>query len=318
MVVFEKTEFWHVRFIFWGYLVRVVLLFNFSHPFLFWVLIEVNLIFFILVAAKKTYFKESLEKFIPLFLYFIVQSLASFIFVFLCAIEPLSLGALTYNFALTTTMFLKLGLFPFYFWVVEFCYFSDKIQVFLSLVVQKIPFLVFIFRASWNFCLILLFFSSFFSCLLLWGRASLVRLLVFSGIYTTLWVYFSLFQRFFFFFLLFFFYGGVTFLICRLVNFRSWELNRKALFFEFFLLVLFFVGLPPLRFFFFKLFSSAIFLDAAGMVLFFLRWVLAFGAIIGYIKFFFKFFYLPKLAGKQKNNFLVVYISSSFFFFFFF
>lgn len=119
-------------------IVSILMLLNFSHPVFSWVVLEVNVMFVLLAGSSGLISLRGLHKLDPLFYYFMVQRLASFVFLYAVVVESLVSFLDTRSLASLILVF-KLGLFPFHFWVVRFCKCSDEKRSFLVLVPTKIP-----------------------------------------------------------------------------------------------------------------------------------------------------------------------------------
>lgn len=294
-------------YMFFFYMVRILLFLNFSRPFLFWILTELNLLFFIGLMFTLIRFEYKQEIHDLILFYFIIQSLSS---IFFLRDFFFSLDFFIFNSDLIfiLSMMIKLGVFPFFYWVFKVSRFVNVLIFVLILRIQKIPFYLVIF-SSFNEKILFFLLGSFISgSLIIFYSSRIFNLLVCSSVSYRFWIFYLYNYRLFFFLFFFFIYRLVIFFFLRLysINFR-YQKNFVFLL----ILVSFFFGLAPLRLFFFKFFIIYL-LDSNFFlyeIIFF--WFFSFLSLFGYIKFFYKVFF-------SFNNFYLFRDSSFLKIFFFF
>lgn len=300
------------------YVLRILFLLNFLHPILFWLLIELNLLLFIFLCYGSLVIRFLLNS--RLLFYFLIQCSASFIFLLCSIIENYcSFSSLVVSILLIASIFFKMGLWPLHFWVYKFVSSGSVVRTFLVLTIQKLPFLLLIFRGNWSVVTFLIVISRIGSVFLIWNRVAFLSLLVSSSIYTTFWFFSMITHSLYFFFTFYLVYRLFTFYGCTFKDINFFELRESGIVATFIIFMIFLLGLPPLSFFLFKFFSVHIYLTYFSFVFLLLSWVLTFGSIIRYFKFFLNFFFISLKSFKIPNSSSLKFtILTTFFFFFFF
>lgn len=299
---------WFYVFIF--YFFRLNLFLNANCPILFWVMIEINLISFclIILIEKSIYVKMDSTNYI--IYYFIVQSRASILF--LSNYSFLDWGSIfNREHIFLVSMILKIGLFPLFFWIFTLRRRLSFIRLLILLTFQKIPLFSIIYNLNSHRLELILFFSFIRGRLILLYRNNFLFICISSSISYSFILYFFFFFSFKFFlgfFLLYRLFLGSMLMLLRLDS----PLNRQLLFWCF----CFFLGLPPMGLFFFKLlFAQEIyFLFGRLEVLSF--WAFTFLGLMGYLKFFYYSFYRLEIL-HYKNTYPLkrtLFLLFSFFF----
>lgn len=279
------------------YFLGVVIFFNSSSRLFTWILIEINLISFVLVSLDpKDYVNNTNCSF--LLFYFLVQSRATLLFLSSFFCENF-LGFLDGELMFVIGIIMKIGLFPLFFWVFLI---SDHIgitRLILLLTIQKIPLFMILFSSD-SFLLYIVIFLSFLSgSLIVFFSQSLPFLIISSSVSYSLVLYLFFIIRPWPFFRFFFVYRLFLSLIFFQRNF--WRLGEGGV--HKFLMVMsfcFFAGLPPIGLFFYKiLFTLNLFSFFSQTELFFF-WAIRCLSLVGYTKFFYSFLY----------NFNSLYISN--------
>lgn len=269
------------------YLLRMTFFFNYSRPFIFWIMVELNLLLFIMIiyTFKGIRFKQ--EIFDLTIFYFLIQSIAS---ILLLRDFFFSEDFFIFNSDLIfiLSILIKLGIFPFFYWVFKISNFLNYFSLSLLLTFQKIPFFCILFSSFNSYIFFILFFSFFSGSILVVYRKRFIPLLVASSIRRRFWVFYLFGYRFNFFLFFYLIYRIFLFYIISCYNYTfksSLKFWFRLIFFAFLL------GLPPFRLFFFK-FSiiNSIFLNF-GSLDSFLFWGLSFVSLFGYISYTFKRFF---------------------------
>lgn len=269
------------------YFVRIILFLNYTRPFIFWVMTELNLILFIFMIVRIDGLKYKQEIHDLIIFYFIIQSIASililrdfffsrefFIFnsemIFICAI------------------LIKLGIFPFFFWIFKVSQFLNKKALCILLTLQKVPFFFVLFN-SFNFSLSFILFFSFISgSVLIFYRLDIIFLIVASSVASRYWIFYLYSYSFFFFIFYFSLYSIFLFSFFYRIEYNFLN-SLNSLFFIF--LFTFLLGLSPISLFFFKFYTMFFFLINYKVLEIVSFWILRFLCLFGYRKFFFKSFF---------------------------
>lgn len=277
---------------------------------MFWMLIEVNLIIFLMVIyyLRKFYFKE--ERFGVRIYYFILQSLGRLIF--LLRINSKDLGFLLGDWIFIFSIFLKIGLFPFFFWVYKLGECSGYIITFFILTFQKIPLFIILFFNFRNNILFLIFFSFIFGSFMIYFSFNYLFLFISSSISSSFWVYLIFLDNFYLFSIFFLIYTFSLFLFFFFLESRNFSLLSYGEFLLLTVIFIFLVGLPPMRLFFFKFNISFFFGLGLGSLELLLFWFLRLVSLFGYTKFFFSYFVMNEIL-YLKNEFWISKISFFYF-----
>lgn len=277
-----------------------------------WVGLELNTISFILLICNRQEFKIKNIHSSCILYYFLIQRLSSIGILFSFFIES-SQFYLIDNFPLLiiSSLFLKIGLVPLFFWVFRLSLSISYPILGVLLSIQKLAPAVILFSMNSNLILILLF-NSLVRCFFLLFRKSTLDLIIFSRIYTLIWMY-LLFCGSLIMFLSF--YSIYRFLILSLFlsnSFNSLDESENSDKSNM-LIILFILGLPPLPFFFFKIFRvSELLYLCSNQLLSISIWIIVFFSVLGYINFFYyKIFIWEKTLYKISNK-MRLYLNISF------
>lgn len=298
------------------YFFRLNLFFNSSCPILFWVLIEINLISFSLIILIDKNVLTKVDSLNFILYYFIVQSRASILFLRNFSFSDWG-GIFNNEHIFLISLILKVGLFPLFFWVFTMGFNLGLMRVFLLLSFQKIPLFSALYSFNSPILETLLFLSFFVGRLILLFRERFLVICISSSISYTLILYFFFFisyKLFLGFFLLYRAFLGLA----LSVYFKGFSLSPHLLFWVF----CFFLGLPPLGLFFFKLVLSEEFLLFFGPLELIIFWVGTIIGLVGYLKFFYYSFYresflykIPSILSKNLVLIFRIFFSSIFLFF---
>nr|YP_009351819.1 NADH dehydrogenase subunit 2 [Rhinotergum shaoguanense]AQQ72858.1 NADH dehydrogenase subunit 2 [Rhinotergum shaoguanense] len=273
------------------YMFLITLFFSLNSLFMFWLLLEINLIIFVLFVSSM-FDMNSYKTTEQGFYYLIIQALGSLILLYSILMSDSSkMFYLEESFLFMISLSLKIGLVPLHFWIFKLSNYLKDAPMFFILTFQKIPTLFILFSSNCAFLLELTLVNLLFGSLMLFYSKEIKNLMVSSSIYSTVW------------FFLFFLVSPLFFLIF-LMNyfifvFLMLKLN-KAFFvscygsFEKLLLILsflFFVGLPPMGLFFFKFFSLPLLLDILNEFSVFMVWIFTFVSTFAYFSFFYFWFF---------------------------
>lgn len=184
----------------------------------FWVFIEITTVLFCVIVLKRSSFTQGIqESKNQIFYYFIMQSVVSLIILIGILIDkwlPLVNERILISFCLV----FKLGMFPFYLWVLKISKFLRGFGIFLLLIPQKVYLIYLCFNLIDTLIFSSLWISIYLGSLLMfkfWGlKEFLVASSISSGIlgYCLFAIYPSLFFLFFFYYafligIIFFYYS---------------------------------------------------------------------------------------------------------------
>lgn len=231
------------------YFLFLFLILSFSNFYVVWILIEFNFIFFLLFSLL-TFVKNY-----GLIIYYFLQGFLSMLLF------------ISFHFFISNLLFfiflMKLGLFPFFYWVIIV---SLKVDILLNIFIlglQKISmFWLFWLTIPYDSIILLLIFylGLFFVFFSLVSIADLWLLIVYSSVVRTSFLVVSMGAGYFW--LAFFFYCFVLILILVLIKFSFSYLHIV-------IVVYFFLSIPPFILFFFKLYVVFGLLWYTKLVLFF-------------------------------------------------
>lgn len=265
------------------YLQRLVILSTCNSFLFFWIFIELTTVIFLIILVFN--FRSSLEREIKnqSFYYFIMQSCVSFII--LAGILLLREARMLINLLISFCLVFKLGIFPFYIWVIKFSEFLDYTGFFLLIVPQKFYLLIVTFEILDELVFLCFWVSLYLGAYLLIRSWELKRLLIGSSISSTLFFYLIFSCSILNFLTLFLFYRVCFHLIVSIL--RSYSFIRRATFFLFSLVLL---SSPFFFFFVFKFQRFYILACFNNSLLFVLFWVGMFARFVGYASYFFRYF----------------------------
>lgn len=298
------------------YFLRVIIFINYSSPFIFWIFTELNLLMFIIMMYALSGKEYKQEIFDLVLFYFLIQSIAS---IFLLRDFFFSEDFFIFNSDLIflVSILIKLGIFPFFYWIYKVSNFFNFYSLVLVLTIQKIPFFSFFFSSINSNLIYILLFSFITGSILVFYSSNFIFLMVSSSIRARFWIFYIYSIRFFFFLIYFFVYSFFLYLL-----FNNYLIESKIGFNLYFniTLFMFLLGLPPLSLFFFKLYLINFFLLNTGNFEIFVFWLFRLISLFGYIGYRFKRFYtnidLYFLSTKLDLKIYFFFLSLIFFFLF--
>nr|YP_009228532.1 NADH dehydrogenase subunit 2 [Epitrimerus sabinae]ALK03795.1 NADH dehydrogenase subunit 2 [Epitrimerus sabinae] len=268
-----------------SYLINILGFINCNSMFLFWIMLELNLLLFVLILTCAE--NEGLDKFkMESLNYFIIQSFGSILFLVSFSMGDSILFSINEG-ILVTSLLIKLALYPTSFWVYLM---SNKLNYFcfwLLLSIQKLPLMIYLFSLDSNMVLFVLSLNVVMGCAYLIVSLDFRQVLISSSIYFTFWFFLSYGVSFSFYLLFYFIYTIMFSLFLFSYKDPNRILNISSDSIMVFLFILFLLGLPPMPLFFMKLWSCDLFLLAWGVPFFLFIFFFTFLSLIGYFKFFF-------------------------------
>lgn len=267
---------------------------NFSSFFFFWLLIEINILIFLVFIARLGASSSEENTFLrPCLYYFICQRVSSLVFIFLSIANHDEV----YCFIIATVCIcLKIGIFPFYFWRFYLRDFLDEITFYLFLTFQKIPLIMYLLYNQTEFVVMFIIPNLLLGVYLLLISFKINYLILRSSIYRISWIFIIWFSSLFLFMLFFLSYCAHVFYVAK-IYIRNLS-KRFKINFIVIIFIMFLCGLPPFNFFFFKYYSICLFFMKNSIPIFFLIWLFSFAATLIY----FKKFFMLSLGFKKFYN----------------
>ena len=287
------------------YFYILIMFISFNSIFLFWLFLELNMVIFLLLI--RLYRKTRLYH---LFFYFLIQSFSSVLMLFFTFNSFFSLESFIVPF-FTLIVFLKIGTFPFYEWVISTSKFLNDKIICLLLRFQKFPLFLLLFYLFDPNLILILIVNIVFGRAMVYFSSNLISLIIFSSVYSTFW-FFSRSRVDYV--ALLFFITQYIFLIWWLFQTRLLSMEKSIIlvFTGFFL-----IGMPPFFLFFLKYNSILYLVSDLSIFLLIVIWLRTFVSFMGYIKFFIKgFLRAHRLYTRRLGHLLLslfLFISGSLF-----
>lgn len=290
------------------YFARLFLFINFTSPFIFWILTEINLLLFVclLLMLGGIRFKKEINDLI--LFYFIVQSLSSIFILrnfFFCG----DFFIFNYGNIFLLAILIKLGIFPFFYWVFKLARFINSCSLPLLLGFQKIPFFMVLFSMENSILMVLISMSLLSGSLMIIWSNTFVNILVCSSISYRFWTFYLYGIRAYLFIFFFSIYSLLLYLMYH--SYLENTESRASKWFVIFL-YMFFLGLTPLSLFFFKILVVQFVFTRMGISEILRFWVLSFLGLFGYMKFSFKSFFSSVTV--YSNIFKSIFLKALFYF----
>ena len=167
-------------------MILIGIFFRFNSLVILWILIELNLIFFIIIILNSFYsFLEGNTE--QSLFYLIVQTIGSILFLMgLVFTDFFKFLDLDNNFLILFSLILKLGLFPFHQWVYRISAYISTFTFLILLTIQKVPLLFVIFSFNIDILILIAVFNLLFGSFFIIKSYSIKELLVSSSIYSTI------------------------------------------------------------------------------------------------------------------------------------
>lgn len=250
--------------------------------FIFWFWLEINMVLFLVLICSSRIASREVDIFSQSLYYFLIQSTASIILLVLFSREDF----FSKNYLIILVSILKLGIFPFHFWVYKISEYLGVILLFIILNIQKIPLLIFISNYDFDLFFMRILINIIGSCVFLFYRESLTRFLVSSRICFFNWIFFIIIWRVI----------GFILFLCKYLIFNLRLLSIKKLrrmadfnifySFKIILISVFLMGLPPFFYFFMKLYLVGIFLNLGRARAMLVLWLFSFVCLVCYFNYF--------------------------------
>nr|DAC76818.1 TPA_asm: NADH dehydrogenase subunit 2 [Pseudomyrmex pallidus] len=221
-----------------------------------WFIMEINNFMFISYIITKVKQKKMI------FLYFIIQVMASFLLLFIIVVNPVNLMVATQIIA-TSALFMKLGVPPFHLWMPIVSKFMPWMSIFLMLTIQKLPpmIILYLINIKEMFFTLLIIMTLIIPPLAMFNLKSIKMLITYSSINQTSWIALLIYLKHQFWLTYYFFYSSVLLTISSImfyteISTKFFQHSLKKLNLMFTVMMMNLASMPPFSFFMFKWFST--------------------------------------------------------------
>lgn len=239
-----------------AYLMRVLMFLNMSSMVSFWITLEINILVFIYMIRRILPDQES-ERSMMCFRYLVSQSIGSIMFItgsILVRVQE----SFIFQIYMIIGLLIKIGIFPFHRWVYNLCASLPIILVALLLTIQKIPVLLLLTYIKLEASYSIITLRSIFGSLFLIYRENIRELIVSSSLYFTFWVWVIFQLRSIWFMVIYILYAISTIIVLGASENIDKGLIESSEKLNIVISIIFLVGIPPIRMFFFKAYGMAI------------------------------------------------------------
>lgn len=237
-----------------------------SNIIIIWFIIEINNFIFITLMLIKINNKKLI------FLYFLIQIIASFIFIFVLISNPIMIKNYT-NIILTLSLIIKLGVPPFHLWMIIMIKSINWILIFLTLTIQKlIPLnILYLLNLSPIIFILIIIIRIIIPSIKIFNINELKTLLTYSSINQTGWMTRLIFIKHPLWILYISIYiliiGSISFIIHRSkISIKFYQITFKNFNLMLTILMINIAGLPPFIFFIFKWATTFIIIAQSNLI----------------------------------------------------
>nr|YP_010535415.1 NADH dehydrogenase subunit 2 [Amblyomma tholloni]UYB78002.1 NADH dehydrogenase subunit 2 [Amblyomma tholloni] len=160
----------------WMIFMTVIITFSSNSWFIFWLMMELNLLLFVPIMNLKKMNNANC-----MISYFVIQSFSSTLF-FISALNLNMIYMNLFELMLSISLMIKLAVIPFHFWLTNLSELIDFTSLFLILTVQKLIPLFIISTINLKLLIIFALLSSIFGSLFVFNMKMLKKILIFSSI----------------------------------------------------------------------------------------------------------------------------------------
>lgn len=265
-----------------SYLLSVLIFLNFNSTFLFWFWLEVNILIFLVLLCRDKSYNNEVDIFYQTLYYFIIQSLCSILLLMIFSNE----GFLIKNLAIFSLLCVKIRAIPFHAWSFKLCKYLSAKNIFFLLNIQKIPLILFILCYRIELSLVLILINSLGGILLILYRKNFTDFLVSSSLCFLNWLIMIFVWSGLGFILFISKYLAFNAVILRIKKFCGYYDRNLFRRLKFITIVIFLIGLPPFRYFFFKIYIMKFLVNVGRVSMLILIWIFSFVCLISYFNFF--------------------------------
>nr|YP_011017315.1 NADH dehydrogenase subunit 2 [Amblyomma boeroi]WQF68978.1 NADH dehydrogenase subunit 2 [Amblyomma boeroi] len=241
----------------WGIFLTIIISVSSDSWFIYWLMMEINLVLFIPVMNSKK--KSSSNSMIT---YFVIQVFSSTLFFLSSLILETCEFMLFYN-LIAISMMIKLAVIPFHFWMISISEMIDYKSLFVLISIQKVIPLFITSKYNFDILFVFVILSSIFGSLLALNTKMIKKILIFSSISHQGWMISLILAKSNFWISYIFIYSFLIFSILNSLN-KSMTIqnlfNTKTFFSKMAMISLFLSlgGMPPFLGFFMKIVSILI------------------------------------------------------------
>lgn len=239
-----------------AYLMRVLMFLNMSSMVSFWITLEINILVFIYMIRRILPDQES-ERSMMCFRYLVSQSIGSIMFI-TGSILVRGQESFIFQIYMIIGLLIKIGIFPFHRWVYNLCASIPITLVALLLTIQKIPVLLLLTYIKLEVSYSIITLRSIFGSLFLIYRENIRELIVSSSLYFTFWVWVIFQLRSIWFMVIYILYAIRTIIVLGASENIDKGIIESSEKLNIVISIIFLVGIPPIRMFFFKAYGMAI------------------------------------------------------------
>nr|YP_009480369.1 NADH dehydrogenase subunit 2 [Gasteruption parvicollarium]ALJ93752.1 NADH dehydrogenase subunit 2 [Gasteruption parvicollarium] len=325
----------NINYMLFMFIMMLILSILFSLTFLnmlgVYMMMELNLISYLpLLIFYNNNFKTEI-----VFIYFIIQSLSSMMFLLsiifmMFLMENINIGIKVIEMLYMFSLLIKLGCAPFHFWYMIMMKYMSWMNCYLLSTVQKIMPMIFMYQFKNNLIYLVIFLCSFVSFFSL-NEVSLRMIMAYSSINHLGWMLMSIIMNFFIWFLYFIIYSIILYFLMNMFNmYYVYYINQLQVFIKmkyimyFFSLLMFSLGgMPPFLGFYMKWFVMELFLNNMVILIYLFMIIGSMMMLFNYIRLiyvmflFYKdenlmnmfFFYFNNFNNYKFFNILILYMS---------
>nr|DAC76766.1 TPA_asm: NADH dehydrogenase subunit 2 [Pseudomyrmex feralis] len=221
-----------------------------------WFIMEISNFMFI------SYMMINMKQKKMIFLYFIVQVMASFLLLFSLIINPMNF-ILEIQMIMFVALFAKTGIPPLHLWMPLISKFMPWMTIFFMLTMQKVSPLIMLYLLNMNknMFMFMIGMALILPPMMMLNMKSIKMLITYSSINQTGWIVALIFLKHQFWFLYFMMYSSVLLMICSImsmtkISHKFFQYSLKKFNFMFTMMMMNLSSMPPFSFFFFKWFST--------------------------------------------------------------
>nr|YP_010535363.1 NADH dehydrogenase subunit 2 [Amblyomma hebraeum]QLD96933.1 NADH dehydrogenase subunit 2 [Amblyomma hebraeum]QLD96946.1 NADH dehydrogenase subunit 2 [Amblyomma hebraeum]UYB77924.1 NADH dehydrogenase subunit 2 [Amblyomma hebraeum] len=253
----------------WMLLLTVIISFSSNSWFVYWLMMELNLLMFIPIFNFKKMNNSNC-----MISYFVIQAFSSTLF-FLASLNYSLMNCQLFEFLIMISMMIKLAMIPFHFWLTNMSEMIDFNTLFLILTIQKMIPLFILSLLSMKIMVIFAMISSIFSSLLIFNLKMMKKILIYSSISHQGWMLSLILVKSNFWVIYMMIYSMLIYKILILLkknNLNSFSnfLEKKNFFhmkITFCMLMLSLGGMPPFMGFIMKLISIFLLMKMSKMLI---------------------------------------------------
>nr|YP_010535376.1 NADH dehydrogenase subunit 2 [Amblyomma maculatum]UYB77937.1 NADH dehydrogenase subunit 2 [Amblyomma maculatum] len=253
----------------WLILITIIISFSSNSWFIFWLMMELNLLMFMPLMSNKK--KNSSNSMIS---YFIIQSFSSSLFI-MSALYMYMYNQISFQIIMIIAMLMKLAVIPFHFWLTSLSELIEFSSLCIILTLQKMIPLLILFNIQMNFIIMFIIFSAIFSSIFAINSKTIKKILIFSSISHQSWIMTLMIAKSNFWIIYMLVYSLIIFKITSILEY--WNVNTISKFLNqnknfhtklsIMMMMFSLGGMPPFMGFLIKLISILILIKNCNFIL---------------------------------------------------